>query len=167
MITLVNLQEVFRISLVTLIYLVCLIVLIRMFGKKSLSQMNAFDFVVTVALGSIFATLVLDASISIASGITAMLALIFYQFIISWLSVRSKKFTKILKASPTLLYYEGHYFVDTLKKERVAMDELKQAVRSSGFSEIEEIVAIVLETDGTLSVIEQTKGDMLKSQLRA
>lgn len=164
MIPLVNLQEVFRISLVTLIYLVCLIIILRIFGKRTLSKMNAFDFVVTIALGSIFATLVLDASISLASGITAMLALIFYQFIISGLSVRSKKFTKTLKASPALLYYDGLYYTETLKKERVTIDELKQAVRSSGFSEINEVGAIVLETDGTLSVIEQAKDGMLKNQ---
>lgn len=164
MITLFNLQEVFRISLVTLIYLVCLIISLRTFGKRTLSKMNAFDFVVTIALGSIFATLILDASISFSGGITAILALTFYQFIISWLSVRSKKFTQLIKASPALLYYDGHYFEDILKKERIAIDELKQAVRTSGFSEIEDVGAIVLETDGTLSVIEQAKGDILQSQ---
>lgn len=117
--------------------------------------MNAFDFVVTIALGSIFATIILDSSISLMSGLTAIVSLIFYQYIITFLSVRFKKFKNITKSKPSLLYYNGQFFDDSLKKERIALDELKQAVRNSGFASIEDITAIVLETDGTLSVIEK------------
>lgn len=155
MVTLINLSEVIRISLVSLLYFISLIIILRISGKRTLSKMNAFDFVVTIALGSIFATIILDSSISLMSGLTAIVSLIFYQYIITFLSVRFKKFKNITKSKPSLLYYNGQFFDDSLKKERIALDELKQAVRNSGFASIEDITAIVLETDGTLSVIEK------------
>lgn len=155
MVTLINLSEVIRISLVSLLYFISLIIILRISGKRTLSKMNAFDFVVNIALGSIFATIILDSSISLMSGLTAIVSLIFYQYIITFLSVRFKKFKNITKSKPSLLYYNGQFFDDSLKKERIALDELKQAVRNSGFASIEDITAIVLETDGTLSVIEK------------
>lgn len=155
MVTLINLSEVIRISLVSLLYFISLIIILRISGKRTLSKMNAFDFVVTIALGSIFATIILDSSISLMSGLTAIVSLIFYQYIITFLSVRFKKFKNITKSKPSLLYYNGQFFDDSLKKERIALDELKQAVRNSGFASIEDITAIVLETNGTLSIIEK------------
>ncbi|MBZ6526629.1 DUF421 domain-containing protein [Aerococcaceae bacterium DSM 111021] len=155
MVTLINLSEVIRISLVSLLFFISLIIILRISGKRTLSKMNAFDFVITIALGSIFATIILDSSISLMSGLTAIISLVFYQFIITFLSVRFKNFKNITKSKPSLLYYNGQFFDDSLKKERIALDELKQAVRNSGFASIEDITAIVLETDGTLSVIEK------------
>lgn len=155
MVTLINLSEVIRISLVSLLFFISLIIILRISGKRTLSKMNAFDFVITIALGSLFATIILDSSISLMSGLTAIISLVFYQFIITFLSVRFKNFKNITKSKPSLLYYNGQFFDDSLKKERIALDELKQAVRNSGFASIEDITAIVLETDGTLSVIEK------------
>lgn len=103
MVTLINLSEVIRISLVSLLYFISLIIILRISGKRTLSKMNAFDFVVTIALGSIFATIILDSSISLMSGLTAIVSLIFYQYIITFLSVRFKKFKNITKSKPSLL----------------------------------------------------------------
>ncbi|MEX1013557.1 MAG: DUF421 domain-containing protein, partial [Candidatus Paceibacterota bacterium] len=66
-----------------------LILLLRISGKRTLSKMNAFDFIITVALGSTLATVLLNKDVTLAEGVVGFAVLIFLQFIITWLSVRS------------------------------------------------------------------------------
>ena len=86
-----------------------LISLLRISGKRSLSKMNAFDLVVTVALGSTFATVILNNSIPLAEGVLALGLLIALQFVITWLSVRFEPLQNLVKAEPTLLVRDGDY----------------------------------------------------------
>ena len=90
----------------TLAY-VALVLFIRISGKRTLTKLNAFDLVVTVALGSTLATVLLNDSVALAEGVLAMALLIFLQFVITWLSVRSPWFESLVKSEPTLLLHRG------------------------------------------------------------
>ncbi len=129
-----------------------LIILLRASGKRTLSKMNAFDFVVTVALGSTLATMLLSKDVALAQGALAFALLISLQFIVTWLSVRSKGVARIVKSEPTLLYYRGQMLYSAMKKERVLEDEILSALRSHGHLALADVEAVVLETDGTMSV---------------
>lgn len=72
----------------TLAY-VALIAMLRATGKRTLSKMNAFDLVITVALGSTFATILLDPALPLVDGLTALGLLVVLQYAITWGSVRS------------------------------------------------------------------------------
>ncbi|CAN5381635.1 DUF421 domain-containing protein [soil metagenome] len=132
---------------------VALIILLRVFGKRTLSKWNAFDFVVTIALGSILASVTLSKNVPLIEGISAFLLLIALQFIITKLSVRFDFIKNIIKAKPTLLLDKGEYLTDALRRQRVDESEVRAAIRAAGFAAIEEIEAVVLETDGTFSVV--------------
>lgn len=80
---------------------VLLIFLLRLTGKRTLSKMNAFDLVVTVALGSTLATILLSKDVPLAEGVTAFVLLAGAQFVVTWTSVRSKRFRTWIKAEPT------------------------------------------------------------------
>ena len=86
-----------------------IVVSIRISGKRTLSKLNAFDFVVTVALGSILATMITTKDFKIVDGIASFAILMILQYIISSLSVRSRKVEKIVKAEPTLLFYNNEF----------------------------------------------------------
>lgn len=144
-----------------LIYLVVILIL-RISGKRTLSKMNSFDFIVTVALGSILANTITAEGPSIVEGLLAFFLLVFFQLITTWLSVNFNFFNKIIKSSPKLLYYDEIYYEKEMKKERIHKSEIFQAVRSQGKESMEDIRAVVLETDGTFSIIEKSKGE--KSQ---
>lgn len=130
-----------------------LIFFLRISGKRTLSKMNMFDFVITVALGSTFASLVLSKSVALAEGVVALGLLILLQFIIAWLSVRSKTFRRIVKGEPSLLFLRGHYLNDAMKKQRIAGEEIRSAARAHGISNMSQLGAVILETDGTFSII--------------
>jgi uncharacterized membrane protein YcaP (DUF421 family) len=132
---------------------VCLIVLLRLTGKRTLSKMNAFDLVVTVALGSTLATVLLDQDVALAQGVLAFAVLVGLQFIITWTSVRVPWVRKLVTGEPTLLLYRGQYLPRALRDVRITEEEVRAAVRSAGLSSLAEAEAVVLETDGSVSVV--------------
>lgn len=129
------------------------IVLLRASGKRTLSKMNAFDFIVTVALGSMLATIILDEDVSLLEGGAALAVLIFGQFVITFLSSRSKAVMTLVKAEPTLVYHRGSFLGAVLKRERVTEEEVLAAARRMGHGSLETVTAVVLESDGTFSVL--------------
>ena len=130
-----------------------LIVMLRLSGKRTLGKMNAFDLVVTVALGSTLATVLLDKAVPLAEGLVALLMLICLQFAIAWVSVRSHRFEQFIKSEPTLLVHDGRYLDARLQQQRVTREEVGAALRAHGKTAIDDIQSVVLETDGTLTVI--------------
>jgi len=130
-----------------------LIFMLRISGKRTLSKMNAFDLIVTVALGSTLAAVLLDASVPLAEGVLALALLVFLQYAITWTSVRSPRFQGLIKDEPTLLVHEGCYLDTALRKERVTRAEIDAALRQSGKADVAEARSVVLETDGSLTVI--------------
>ena len=130
-----------------------LVVMLRISGKRTLGKMNAFDLVVTVALGSTLATVLLNATVPLFEGIVALALLVGLQFAITWLSVRSDRVRNLVKSEPTLLVHDGEYLEATLRKQRVTRDEIAAALRASGESDIDGIGSVVLETDGSMTVV--------------
>ena len=140
-----------------------LVFLLRISGKRTLSKMNAFDFVVTVALGSTLATILLSKDVALAEGIVALGTLIGLQFVITWLSVRSSWFSHLVKSEPTLLLYQGEFLRDAMKRQRVTQREVEAAVRLQGNTAIESVEAVVLETDSSFSVLKKGSGESASS----
>lgn len=145
-----------------------LVLLLRISGRRTLSKMNAFDLVVTVALGSTLASVLLDAKITLAQGTLAFALLIGMQFVVTWSSVRARWVRKVVTGEPALLLYRGAVLPDALRRARVTEDELRSAVRGAGVADLSQAKAVVLETDGSFSVVPGTeKADEAKgSSLR-
>lgn len=130
-----------------------LVALLRGSGKRTLSKMNAFDLVVTVALGSTFATILLSKDVALAEGVVAFTVLICLQFAVTWLSVRYVSIRKLVKAEPRLLFSEGAFLPLAMQQERVTEDEIRAAVRAKGYASLSRVMAVILETDASFSVI--------------
>jgi len=144
-----------RTLLVGAIAYAALVLLLRISGKRTLTKLNAFDLVVTVALGSTLATILLSKDVALAEGVVALALLIALQYSIAWLSVRSPRFQGLIKAEPTLLVRHGRFLDDALRRQRVTREEVLAAVRGTGAADVSGIAAVVLETDGSISVIQQ------------
>ncbi len=134
---------------------VALILLLRVSGKRTLAKLNAFDFVVTVALGSTLATVLLSADVALAEGVTALALLVALQYAVAWASIRSRRLTSLVKSEPTLVY-RGGFLPAAMRRERLVEEELAQAARGQGYADLSEVAAIVLETDGSLSILTQS-----------
>ena len=142
-----------RVAMVGALAYVSLVLLLRISGKRTLSKMNAFDFVVTVALGSTLATVVLSKSVALADGATAFVVLIGLQFVATWGSVRSETVRRMLKSEPAVLFSQGQFHWAAMRRERVTQDELEAAARQAGHGSMDSVGAVVLETDASFSVL--------------
>ncbi len=127
--------------------------------------MNAFDLVVTVALGSTFATALLSKDTTLADGLFALALLVSLQYGAAWLSIRSAWFRDMIKSEPTLLFYRGNFIEDALRKQRVTPDEVTAAIRGQGFADEKNVEAVVLETDGSFSVLSSPQNGVERSTL--
>lgn len=148
-----SLSGVVRVLLVGAAAYMFLIATLRVSGNRTLSQLNAFDFVVTVALGSTLATILLSRDVAMAEGATALLLLAALQFLVAWLSTKWRLFRRAVTARPVILVSDGEIFEDAIRASRITKSQIMQAVRSGGFGDIALVGAVVLEPNGTLSVI--------------
>ena len=130
-----------------------LVMLLRVSGKRTLAKMNAFDLVVTVALGSALATIILSKDVALAQGVTAFLLLALVQYVIAALSARFRAVEAVVKSDARCLVSDGKMAEQAMREERVTREEVLAAIRSAGYGDLEWIAAVVLETDGSFSVI--------------
>lgn len=150
-----------RIVTVGVLAYIGLLLFLRTSGKRTLTKLNAFDLVVTVALGSTLATILLDSKLSLWEGLTAFAVLIILQYLITFTAVRSKSFNKLIKSEPRLLFSEGEFLEQAMRDERIKDIEIMQAVRNSGEGDLSKVKAVILETDGSMSVITTQAGNVL------
>lgn len=135
------------------LYYLFIVVAIRLVGKRAVSRMNNFDWIVTVAVGAIAGATILSVDVSLAEGVGATSALLALQFGLTKLSTKSVICANLLYGKPTLLFYEGRFLDDALEKQRVTRAEVHAAVRVHGGASMDEVRAVVFEYDARLSVI--------------
>lgn len=131
----------------------------RISGKRTLAKLNAFDFIVTVAFGTILGSILLSTDTSLVQGSLGFGLLVLLQFLITKLSVHFKQVQNWINNQPTLLLYKGELQHHALRRERVTDSEVRSALRSNGIANLADVDAVVLETDGTFSVIKQINDD--------
>jgi len=135
-----------------------LLVFLRVSGKRTLSKMNAFDLVVTVAFGSTLATIALSRDVAVAEGLLALALFVLLQFAITWSSVRWQWVRRTVTGEPSLLFHRGQYLTGALRRVRVTPEEVRAAIRGAGHAILDDVEAVVFETDGSFSVLRRNEG---------
>lgn len=145
-----------RTAVIGVLAYIGLVLLLRAVGNRTLSKMNAFDLIVTIALGSTLATILLNKDVSLAQGLLALLLLVGMQFLVTWASVRQSWIRSTVTGEPTLLLHRGRLLPRRLRQARVTEAEVRAAVRTAGIAAMSDVEAVVLETDGSLSVVKRS-----------
>jgi uncharacterized membrane protein YcaP (DUF421 family) len=152
-----NWESTGRTFIITILAYITMLLMLRVSGKRTLSKMNAFDFIITIALGSTLAAVTLNKDVALIDGALAFFILIFMQFILTWLSVRVKFVKNLITSKPTLLLYKGEILHDELKSERITLEELYMSARQKGIEDLSEIDVIILETTGDMTIMPSVK----------
>ncbi len=155
-------QSIGELALISVVVYSYLVFVLRLTGKRTTSKMNSFDWIVTVALGSMASTIILVDDVPLIEGLVGITGLIILQYLVAWLASRSRRFQRLVKASPCLLYYGDEFNDETLLKERVTRGEIIAAVRAEGYHSLERVSAVVMETNADLSVIPKAEEESLK-----
>jgi uncharacterized membrane protein YcaP (DUF421 family) len=142
-----------RIFLVGSLAYVGLLIFLRISGQRTLAQLNAYDFVITIALGSTLGRLITAEGVSLEESLMAFFTLIALQFLVSWLSIHSSAFENLVTAKPSLLYLRGEFLQKTMRKKRLTKAQLLANVRENRIGSLQDVEAIVLESTGKIAVI--------------
>lgn len=149
-------EPLLRIIIVGTLTYVGIVILLRTSGKRTLASMNAFDFIITVAMGSAFGRILTAKQVSVSEAITAFILLVSLQYIVSFIDVRWKAFSNLITSQPTLLFHKGEFINKNMRKERIREKDVLGAVRKKRLGSLTEVDAVILETNGDFSVIKKT-----------
>lgn len=147
-----------RIVVVGILAHAAVVLVVRLSGKRNLASMNAFDFIVNIAIGSVLATTIVARSTPLFDGSDAFLVLFGLQSAVTLVTSRSKRAGRIVRSEPRLLVHDGTLLFDAMHEERVSESETLQAIRSEGVRSLEGAAAVVLESNGNLSVLGRQDG---------
>ncbi len=147
-----------RVLVISPIAYAALVAMLRISGNRTLSKMNAFDLVVTVALGSTLASTLLTKNVALIEGVLALGLLIGLQWIVAWLSVRSSRWESLVKSDAVLLVFRGKLLRGAMRQARLTEEEIRAALRTHNVASLADAEAVVLETDGTVTVLSPMSG---------
>jgi uncharacterized membrane protein YcaP (DUF421 family) len=139
------------------VFVITLIVL-RIGGKRVLAKMNVFDFIFSVAIGTTMAGVILQHDAGILEATVGVATLTAMQILFAVLTTHSPRMDRVINGRPTLLFRAGKFLHRELHKQRISQEELLAAMRTRGVRDFAEVDAVVLETDGTFSVITTAPG---------
>ncbi|WP_431137029.1 DUF421 domain-containing protein [Psychroserpens mesophilus] len=131
---------------------IALVVLTRISGKRSFSKMSSFDFAMTVAIGSVIATVIISKSVSLQHGITGLVIIYVLQLLVA-AARRWKPIRNLMDNKPTLLMQNGKIIEGSLKKCKVTESDLKAKLREANVIQLSEVKAVVFESTGDISVL--------------
>lgn len=138
----------------------------RIMGRKEISQITFFNFVSTIALGSMGGTFVISKSVSIRNGIIAFVAWTLITLFVEFFTIKSRKARKVIAGEPVIVVKDGKIVEAALKKCRLDINSLSSLLRKKNIFSMADVDYAIFETDGQLSVLKKdrkqsvTKGDV-------
>ncbi|OQP15722.1 DUF421 domain-containing protein [Geobacillus zalihae] len=133
--------------------LIGLFVITRILGKKQLSKLSFFEYIVGITVGDIAGTMSVDLGISLQEGITSILIWSLFPVAVARLSLRNKKFRDFVEGNSTVFIKNGKILEENLKREKYTVDELLEQLRKKDVFRVADVEFAVLEPNGDLNVL--------------
>ncbi|MCL2406679.1 MAG: DUF421 domain-containing protein [Defluviitaleaceae bacterium] len=151
------LDKVMQTAVSSAIAIITLFVLTRLLGKKQMAQLNFFDYVIGITIGSIASEYAVVRDIHMAEGLTALIVVTLFSVMFSYLSIKSYWCRKILDGSPVILIENGKILNKNLQKVKLNINDLLEECRQKNFFDIADINFAILETSGKLSILPKSQ----------
>ncbi|WP_377889842.1 DUF421 domain-containing protein [Alkalihalobacillus sp. R86527] len=137
----------------SLFTLVVLFLLTKVLGKKQLSKLSYFEYIVGIVIGDIAGTLTMNTDANLFNGLTSLFIWAGISVAISVISLKSKAFRDVVEGKASIFIKDGKILEENLKKERISADELLEMLRKKDVFSVNEVEFALLEADGELSVL--------------
>lgn len=134
-----------------------LLVLLRVSGQRTLSQLTSFDLVITVTIGSAFGRVITARDVALVEVMVAFGSLVLLQVIVAWIWGRMPRLRRVVTPTPGLLYYDGEVMHREMRRFRLREADLFAAVRQQGMGSLTEVRAILMEGNGALTVLSEAQ----------
>jgi uncharacterized membrane protein YcaP (DUF421 family) len=130
-----------------------MVIALRLFGKKELSQLNTADVILILLISNSVQNAMVGNNTSLYGGLAAATVLFTINFILKKLMYRYKKFGDFMQEKPEILIHNGNLDFKALSKLNISSDELKEAMREHGIEYFKDVKLAMLEIDGNISII--------------
>jgi uncharacterized membrane protein YcaP (DUF421 family) len=150
--TIINNQYV-QIILSSIVVYIFIIIAIRLFGKKELSQLSVVDLVFILLISNAVQNAMVGSNSTLVGGLVAAGALFIMNFIFKQFLYHFPKFSKLIQGESLMLIYKGKLNIQNAARAKMTMDEIMEALREHGVDKIAKVDLAVLEVDGNFSVL--------------
>lgn len=149
--------ELFDIFIRAMLSLVTLFLVTKMLGKKQVSQLSLFDYVIGISIGNFAAEMTINLESHYLNGIMAVVVFGAIAYLVSHGTIKSMKLRRFFMGTPTIIIQEGKLLEQGLKDVMFDTNDLLEACRSNGFFDISEIEYAIMEANGKLSILPNGK----------
>jgi uncharacterized membrane protein YcaP (DUF421 family) len=139
----------------TLVILLFLLIVTRVLGRRTLSELTFYDFVIGLVIGHIGGEAITDKEFSIRNGIVALTVATLWTLAINMLSLKSIPARKLIEAEPLMVLHNGKIIEENLKKRYYNVNDLLEMLREQGIFDPSQIEVALIETDGQLSILKK------------
>ena len=149
-----SLLEVFPRALLSLF---CLFLITRLIGKKQVSELSLFDYVIGISIGNFAAEITINVDVPLINGIVAVLLFGIIAFIVAKVTMKSITLRRLFTGVPTLVVQNGKFIKENMKKTRYDMNDFLEECRSNGYFDVSEIEYAVVEANGKISILPKSE----------
>lgn len=129
----------------------------KLIGKKQVSELSMFDYVIGISIGNFAAEMILNTEVNFFSGLIAVIIFGLISYFVSYITLKSIKLRKFFMGAPTILIQNGKILKKNLFNARLDINDLLEQCRSNGYFDLSEIEYGVLEANGNLSILPKSE----------
>lgn len=153
-----SLLEVFPRGLLSLLFL---FLVTRLIGKKQVSELSLFDYVIGISIGNFAAEITINTDVPLINGIVAVLLFGIIAYIVAIVTMKSIFLRRIFTGVPTIIVQNGKFIKENMKKTRYDMNDFLEECRSNGYFDVSEIECALVEANGKVSILPKSENKPL------
>lgn len=155
----IKIMEVLDVIMRALVSLVVLFFVTKMLGKKQVSQLSVFDYVIGISIGNFAAEMTTDLDIPYINGVLSVLIFGIVAYLVSYFTMKSIKLRRFFMGTPTMIIQNGKILIDNMRKVKIDINDLLEECRTEGYFDISQIEYALMEANGHISIL--PKGENL------
>ena len=157
-------MDLFQVFYRGIISLIILFLTTKMLGKKQVSEMSVFDYVIGISIGNFAAEMTINFEANEVNGVVAVFIFGLVAYLVSYLSMKSMRLRRFFMGKPTIIIKNGKLSRINMKKVNIDLNEVLEEARMNGYFDLKEIEYAVLETNGHISFLPYAKYKSLTPQ---
>jgi uncharacterized membrane protein YcaP (DUF421 family) len=135
---------------------IAILILARLMGKKQISQLTFFDYIVGISIGNMAASIAIDPNISMVNGFLGLIIWAILPILLAFIAQKSYRFRQLVEGTPTVLIENGKILEENLKKEKLSVEDLMISLREKNAFKLSDVEFAVMELNGKISSMKKT-----------
>lgn len=155
-------NEILDVIVRALLSLIALFFVTKLIGKKQVSQLSLFDYVIGISIGNFAAEMTINLESDEIHGIVAVLVFGFIAYLVSILTMKSIYLRRFFMGTPTIIIERGKIIEDSLKKVRYDINDVLEECRINGYYDVSDVEYAIVEANGELSILPKNRSVNVK-----